>query len=168
VLPAGKVDVVRALRAGGRTVAFVGDGINDALALAEAGVGIAIGAGSDVAIESADVVLLRADLRSVPDAIALSQATMRSIRRNLVRAFACNAALIRVAAGVLWPVSGTLLCPVLAACAMARRSSPASSLPVSPIPRLSGVNVAGGLPRTRCRRRSSRSRRCRATHAEGP
>lgn len=122
VLPDGKVDAVKRLRASGRAVTFVGDGINDAPALAEADVGIAIGTGTDVAIESADVVLMSGDLLGVTNAIALSKATIANIRQNLFWAFAYNAALIPVAAGVLYPVSGTLLSPMLAAGAMAMSS----------------------------------------------
>ncbi len=122
VLPEGKVAAIHDLRASERTVAFVGDGINDAPALAEADVGLAIGTGTDVAIESADVVLMSGDLRGVVNAIALSKATIRNIKQNLFWAFAYNAALIPVAAGILYPVSGTLLSPVLAAGAMALSS----------------------------------------------
>ena len=122
VLPEGKVEALRRLGQGGRRVAFVGDGINDAPALAEAHVGLAIGTGTDVAIESADVVLMGGDLRGVANAVALSRATIRNIRQNLFWAFAYNAALIPVAAGLLYPVNGTLLSPVLAAGAMALSS----------------------------------------------
>ncbi|KTE18383.1 heavy metal translocating P-type ATPase [Sphingopyxis sp. H050] len=122
VLPDGKVDAIHRLRAGGRKVAFVGDGINDAPALAEADVGLAIGTGTDVAIESADVVLMSGDLRGVVNAIALSKATIRNIQQNLFWAFGYNAALIPVAAGVLYPLNGTLLSPVFAAGAMALSS----------------------------------------------
>ncbi|MBX3143957.1 MAG: copper-translocating P-type ATPase [Trueperaceae bacterium] len=118
VLPDGKAEAVRALQAQGRKVAFVGDGINDAPALAQADVGLAIGTGTDVAIESADVVLMSGDLRNVPNGIALSKATLRNIRQNLFWAFAYNAALIPVAAGVLYPAFGILLSPVFAAAAM--------------------------------------------------
>lgn len=122
VLPAGKVDAVRRLRAEYGGVAFVGDGINDAPALAEAEVGLAIGTGTDVAMEAADVVLMSGSLQGVPNAIALSQATIANIRQNLFWAFAYNTALIPVAAGVLYPVYGVLLSPIFAAGAMALSS----------------------------------------------
>jgi P-type Cu+ transporter len=122
VLPDGKVDALKRLREGGRKLAFVGDGINDAPALAEADVGLAVGSGTDVAIESADVVLMGGDLRGVVNAIGLSKATIKNIRQNLFWAFAYNAALIPVAAGLLYPVNGMLLSPVLAAGAMALSS----------------------------------------------
>jgi Cu+-exporting ATPase len=125
VLPDGKVAALRRLAegaAGKRRVAFVGDGINDAPALAEADVGIAIGTGTDVAIESADVVLMSGDLMGVPRAIALSRATMRNIGQNLFWAFAYNSALIPLAAGVFYPAFGLLLSPVFAAAAMSMSS----------------------------------------------
>ncbi|WP_154401533.1 HAD-IC family P-type ATPase, partial [Bordetella pertussis] len=122
VLPDGKVDAVKRLKAEHGALAYVGDGINDAPALAEADVGIAIGTGTDIAIEAADVVLMSGDLGGVPNAIALSQATMANIRQNLFWAFAYNVALIPVAAGVLYPVNGSLLSPVFAAGAMALSS----------------------------------------------
>ncbi|GMA14689.1 copper-translocating P-type ATPase [Deinococcus metallilatus] len=118
VLPSGKSDAVKALQAKGQKVAFVGDGINDAPALAQADVGLAIGTGTDVAVETADVILMSGDLRGVPNAFALSRATLRNIKLNLFWAFAYNIILIPVAAGVLYPAFGILLSPVLAAAAM--------------------------------------------------
>jgi len=122
VLPDGKVEAVRRLKAEHGTLAFVGDGINDAPALAEADVGLAIGTGTDVAIEAADVVLMSGSLQGVPNAIALSKATIGNIRQNLFWAFAYNTALIPLAAGALYPSLGILLSPVFAAGAMALSS----------------------------------------------
>ncbi|MBI5574963.1 MAG: copper-translocating P-type ATPase [Deltaproteobacteria bacterium] len=118
VSPARKAEEVRGIQAEGKIVAMVGDGINDAPALAQADVGIAIGTGTDIAIEAGDVVLMSGDLRGVPAAIRLSRATIRNIRQNLFWAFAYNVVLIPVAAGVLYPSFGILLSPVLAAAAM--------------------------------------------------
>ena len=118
VLPEGKVTAIEGLRKYG-PIAFVGDGINDAPALAAADVGIAIGTGTDVAIETADVVLMSGDLTAVVRAFAISRATMRNIRQNLFWAFGYNVVLIPVAAGALYPLNGMLLSPALAAGAMA-------------------------------------------------
>ncbi|HCF9522160.1 TPA: copper-translocating P-type ATPase [Pseudomonas aeruginosa] len=122
VLPEGKVEAVRRLKATHGQIAYVGDGINDAPALAEADVGLAIGTGTDVAVESADVVLMSGNLQGVPNAIALSKATIGNIRQNLFWAFGYNTALIPVAAGVLYPAYGVLLSPIFAAGAMALSS----------------------------------------------
>ena len=122
VLPEGKVNAVQALQQKYGKLAFVGDGINDAPALAAADVGIAVGTGTDVAIESADVVLMSGNLQGVSNAIALSQATIRNIRQNLFWAFVYNAALIPVAVGVLYPAYGILLSPMFAAFAMGMSS----------------------------------------------
>jgi len=121
VLPDGKVAAVKRLKALG-ALAYVGDGINDAPALAEADVGLAVGTGTDIAIEAADVVLMSGRLTAVSDAIALSKATIRNIRQNLFWAFIYNALLIPVAAGALWPAFGLLLSPIFAAAAMALSS----------------------------------------------
>jgi heavy metal translocating P-type ATPase len=150
VLPAGKVNAVQALRLTRGRLAFVGDGINDAPALAEADVGIAIGTGTDVAIEAADVVLISGALNGVPTAIAMSKVVMANIHQNLFWAFAYNTALIPIAAGALYPAFGLLLAPILAAAAMAlssvcvlanalrlRRWRPSQTAAVLPTPHLS-------------------------------
>nr|WP_306838381.1 heavy metal translocating P-type ATPase [Neorhizobium huautlense] len=123
VLPEGKVAAIHDLRGNGRKLAFVGDGINDAPALAQADIGIAIGTGTDVAIESADVVLVGGELTGVVSAIAISRATMKNIRQNLFWAFGYNVALIPLAAGLFYPALGLTLSPMIGAAAMALSST---------------------------------------------
>jgi Cu+-exporting ATPase len=122
VLPEYKNEAVRRLREGGRVVAMAGDGINDAPALAQADIGIAMGTGADVALESAGITLIKGDLTGLVRARRLSEATMRNIRQNLFFAFVYNALGVPVAAGVLYPFTGVLLSPIIAAAAMSLSS----------------------------------------------
>jgi Cu+-exporting ATPase len=122
VMPQDKVEEIRRLQESRRVVAMVGDGINDAPALAQSDVGISMPRGTDIAIEASDIALMRSDLRGVPTAISLSRRTMTTMKQNLFWAFVYNVIGIPIAAGVLYPVTGLMLSPIIASAAMALSS----------------------------------------------